>query len=197
MLLGRAINGTELEIIFWTLFTWLNWFWQRFSFPLATEAEVTHGTSSRSSVFKQERMSSKTSLLLIKKSPESSVITNFGIQISFKQLNSGSSVSPGIYWVFSCKILFNSSSPTVANRPSAMFVYMKQKIQWRMFAKTCNLIGRLEMKSRLWLDNVETLNRPPEAHARWTHSEVQPRKYCLGQSAKSNIPYHLIIRFSE
>jgi hypothetical protein len=42
-------------------------------------------------------MSSKTSLLLIEKSPESSVITNFGIQISFKQLNSGSSVSPGIY----------------------------------------------------------------------------------------------------
>jgi hypothetical protein len=42
-------------------------------------------------------MSSKTSLLQIKKSPESSVITNFGIQISFKQLNSGSSVSPGIY----------------------------------------------------------------------------------------------------
>ena len=23
----------------------------------------------------------------------------------------------------------------------------------------CNLIGRLEMKSRLWLDNVETPNR--------------------------------------
>ena len=74
-----------------------------------------------------------------------------------------------------------------------MFVYMKQKIQWRMFAKTCNLIGWLEMKSRLWLDKVETPNRPPEAHARWTHSEVQPRKYCLGQSAKSKIPYHLII----
>ena len=33
----------------------------------------------------------------------------------------------------------------------------------------CNLIGRLEMKSRLWLDNVETPNRPHEAHARWTH----------------------------
>jgi len=48
------------------------------------------------------------------------------------------------------------------------------------------------MKSRLWLDNIETPNRPPEAHARWTHSEVQPRKYCLGQSAKSKIPYHLI-----
>jgi len=30
----------------------------------------------------------------------------------------------------------------------------------------CNLIGRLEMKSRLWLDNVETPNRPPEVHAR-------------------------------
>jgi hypothetical protein len=85
------------------------------------------------------------------------------------------------------KILFNSSSPTVANHPSAMFVYMKQKIQWWMFAKTCNLIGRLEMKSRLWWDNAETLNRPPpEAHTRWTHSEVQPRRYCLGQSAKSN-----------
>jgi hypothetical protein len=27
------------------------------------------------------------------------------------------------------KILFNSSSPTVANRPFEMFVYMKQKIQ--------------------------------------------------------------------
>ena len=59
----------------------------------------------------------------------------------------------------------------------------------------CNLIGRLEMKSRLWMDNVETRNRPPEAHARWTHSEVQPRKYCLGQSAESKIPYHLIKRF--
>jgi hypothetical protein len=94
---------------------------------------------------------------------------------------------------FSSKILFNSSSPTVANRPSVMFVYMKQKIQWRMFAKTRNLIGRLKMKSRLWLENVETPNRPPEAHARWTHTVVQPRKYCLGQSAKSKIPYHLIM----
>ena len=45
-----------------------------------------------------------------------------------------------------------------------------------------NFIGRLEMKSRLWMDNVE----PP--NARWTHSEVQPRKYCLGQSANSKIP---------
>ena len=89
---------------------------------------------------------------------------------------------------FSSKILFNSSSPTVANRPSVMFVYMKQKIQWRMFAKTRNLIGRLEMKSCLWLDNVETSNRPPEDHARWTHSEIQPRKYCLGQSANNKIP---------
>ena len=49
----------------------------------------------------------------------------------------------------------------------------------------------MEMKSHLWLDNVETPNRPHEADARWTHSEVQPRKYCLGQSAKSKIPYHL------
>ena len=45
----------------------------------------------------------------------------------------------------------------------------------------------------LFLDNVETLNRSTEAHARWTHSEVQPRKYCLGHSANSKIPYHLII----
>ena len=44
----------------------------------------------------------------------------------------------------------------------------------------------------LSLDNVETPNRPTEAHARWTHSEVQPRKYCLGHSANSKIPYHLI-----
>ena len=61
----------------------------------------------------------------------------------------------------------------------------------------CILIGRLEMKSPLWLDNVETPNRPPEANARWTHSEVQPRKYCLGQSAKSKIPYHLIRVFID
>ena len=45
----------------------------------------------------------------------------------------------------------------------------------------------------LFLDNVETLNRATEAHGRWTHSEVQPRKYCLGQSANRKIPYHLII----
>ena len=114
-----------MEVIFWTLFIWLNWLWQRFSFSLATEAEI-------------------------------------------------------------------SSSPSVANRPSVMFIYMKQKIQWRMFAKTRNLIDRLELKSRLWLDNVEAQNRPPETHPRWTHSEVQPRTYCLGQSAKSKIPYHLI-----
>ena len=82
-------------------------------------------------------------------------------------------------------------------RPSAMFVYMKQKIHWRMFANTRNLIGRLEMKSRLWLDNVETPNRPPEAHARWTHFEVQPKKYCLSQSAKSKIPYHLITGYTD
>jgi hypothetical protein len=30
-------------------------------------------------------------------------------------------------------------------------------------------------------------------HARYTHSEVELRKCCLGQSAKSKIPYHLII----
>jgi hypothetical protein len=41
-------------------------------------------------------------------------------------------------------------------------------------------------------NNIETPNRPAEAHARWTHFEVQPRKYCLGQSANSKIPYHLI-----
>ena len=28
---------------------------------------------------------------------------------------------------------------------------------------------------------------------RYTHSEVELRKCCLGQSAKSKIPYHLII----
>ena len=64
----------------------------------------------------------------------------------------------------------------------------------------CNLIGRLEMKSRLWLDNVETSNRqetkidtsPNIPHARCTHSKVELRKCCLGQSAKSKIPYHLI-----
>ena len=44
----------------------------------------------------------------------------------------------------------------------------------------------------LSLDNIETPNRPAEAHARRTHSEVQPRKYCLSQSANSKIPYHLI-----
>jgi hypothetical protein len=31
-----------LEVIFWTLFIWLNWFWQCFSFPLATEPSVCH-----------------------------------------------------------------------------------------------------------------------------------------------------------
>ena len=30
-------------------------------------------------------------------------------------------------------------------------------------------------------------------HARYTHSEVELRKCCLGQSAKRKIPYHLII----
>ena len=72
----------------------------------------------------------------------------------------------------------------------------------------------------VWLDNVETPNRQktkidtgsniPHArcthcmrgiltvrevyslHARYTHSEVELRKCCLGQSAKSKIPYHLI-----
>jgi hypothetical protein len=29
----------------------------------------------------------------------------------------------------------------------------------KILAFFCNLIGRLEMKSRLWLDNVETPNR--------------------------------------
>ena len=29
-------------------------------------------------------------------------------------------------------------------------------------------------------------------HARYTHSEVELRKCCLGQSEKSKIPYHLI-----
>ena len=67
----------------------------------------------------------------------------------------------------------------------------------------CNLIGRLEMKSRLWLDNVETPNRqqtkidtsPNIPDARCTHSEIELRKCCLGQSAKSKIPYHLITVF--
>ena len=30
-------------------------------------------------------------------------------------------------------------------------------------------------------------------HTRCTHSEVELRKCCLGQSEKSKIPYHLII----
>jgi len=29
-------------------------------------------------------------------------------------------------------------------------------------------LAELEIKSYLWLDNVETPNRPHEAHARWT-----------------------------
>ena len=37
----------------------------------------------------------------------------------------------------------------------------------------------------LFWDNVET---PRSTHS---DSEVQPRKYCLGQSANSKIPYHL------
>ena len=37
---------------------------------------------------------------------------------------------------------------------------------FRNFDLFCNLLGRLEMKSCLWLDNIETLNIPPEAHAR-------------------------------
>ena len=49
----------------------------------------------------------------------------------------------------------------------------------------CDLIGRLETKSRLWLDNAETPYRPPEALARWTHSEVQPRKYSEKQNSLS------------
>ena len=60
--------------------------------------------------------------------------------------------------------------------------------------KILNILEILEMfwNFLICLDNVETPNRPPEAHARWTHSEVQPRKYCLGQSANNKIPYHLI-----
>ena len=55
------------------------------------------------------------------------------------------------------------------------------------------------MKSRFWLDNVETPNRqytkidtsPNIPHARYTHSEVELRKCCLGQSEKSEVPYYL------
>ena len=39
----------------------------------------------------------------------------------------------------------------------------------------------------------ETPNIP---HARCTHSEVELRKCCLGQSANSKIPYHLINSFN-
>ena len=56
------------------------------------------------------------------------------------------------------------------------------------------------MESRLWLDNVETPNRqstkidtsPNILNARCTHSEVELRKCCLGQSEKSEIPYLII-----
>ena len=34
-------------------------------------------------------------------------------------------------------------------------------------------------------------------HTRYTHSEVELRKCCLGQSAKSKIPYHLIILYID
>ena len=39
---------------------------------------------------------------------------------------------------------------------------LKKKIIWnfvKILTFFCNLIGQLEMKSRLWLDNVETPNR--------------------------------------
>ena len=36
---------------------------------------------------------------------------------------------------------------------------------------------------------------PNIPHARCTHSEVELRKCCLGQSEKSKIPYHLITNF--
>ena len=57
----------------------------------------------------------------------------------------------------------------------------------------CNLIGRLEMKSRFWLDNVETPNRQETKidtslnipHARCTHSEVELRKCCLPNQKKA------------
>jgi hypothetical protein len=37
--------------------------------------------------------------------------------------------------------------------------YMKFCKIFESFDLCCNLIGRLKMKSRLWLDNVETPNR--------------------------------------
>ena len=63
----------------------------------------------------------------------------------------------------------------------------------------CNLIGRLEMKSRLCLDKVET-NRIYLTRGVLTAREVQYthlRKCCLGQSAKSKIPYHLINDYTD
>ena len=56
---------------------------------------------------------------------------------------------------------------------------------WKIL-KFWNLIGRLEMKSRLWLDNFETLNRPPEAHTRWTHSELTKKVLFRPISEKQN-----------
>jgi hypothetical protein len=38
---------------------------------------------------------------------------------------------------------------------------------------------------------------PNIPHARSTHSEVELRKCCLGQSEKSKIPYHLVTIFKE
>ena len=50
------------------------------------------------------------------------------------------------------------------------FIILKFFEKFRIFLENvdllCDLMGRLEMKSRLWLDNVETPNRPPEALAR-------------------------------
>ena len=64
----------------------------------------------------------------------------------------------------------------------------------------CSFIGRLEMKSRLWLENVETPNRQKQTQAQTyltrgvlTAREVELRKCCLGQSEKSEIPYYLMI----
>ena len=71
--------------------------------------------------------------------------------------------------------------------------FIKFRNFWIFFIFFGNLIGRLEMKSCLWLDNVETQNRPPEAHARKVNSLWgTTRKYCLGQWAKRKIPNHLI-----
>jgi hypothetical protein len=110
-MIGRAITGTELEVIFWTLFIWLNW--------------------------------------------------------------------------------FKVSSPRLSLRVSIRGFNVVQP-ETRFHFQSANQIARISEHSSMYL--LLHVNK----HGKRTDNfEVQPRKYCLSQSAKSKIPYHLITGYTD